>query len=151
VIKLILNLYKMKTGIKFILALGLIIFTHVIHAQKTTKEITDKFFQIYKASPEKAVTYGFSTNEWFKGNQEGITDLESRLTKLIGVVGNYSGYEKINEKNIGSNYKLETYMLKYTRQPVKFTFIFYRPVSDWQIQNFYFNTDFDDDIEKMVH
>ena len=140
----------MKTRTTFILAFTLILFTQVILAQQTTKEITDKLFQIYKTSPEKAVTYGFSTNEWFKGNQEAISELETKLIKLISVVGNYNGYEKIKEKNIGNNYKLETYMLKYDRQPVKFTFIFYRPDTIWHIQNFYFNTDFDDDIEKMA-
>ncbi len=123
---------------------------HLIQAQQTTKEITDKFFQTFEATPDKAVDYCFSTNKWFTGNQEAIKDMETKLNKLIGIVGKYYGYEKIQEKKIGNNYKLETYMIKYDRQPVKFTFIFYRPENEWHVQNFYFNTDFDNDIEKMA-
>jgi hypothetical protein len=149
VIKLIQIFYIMKLK-KIIISVLFFALPFMVVAQQTTKEITDKIFKIYKESPEKAIAYGFSTNKWFENNKKAIDDLETKLMNLIGIVGNYNGYEKILEKKIGNNYKLETYMMKYDRQPIKFTFIFYKPSNEWHIQNFYFDTDFDDDVEKMA-
>lgn len=113
-----------------LIAFSLLVFlsANVLNAQTTTKEITDKFFKSYEESPQQAVDYIFGTNKWMTDETKlGIENVKTQLTNFIGLVGDYYGYEKITEKSVGESYKLISYLIKYDRQPIRFTFIFYRP------------------------
>jgi len=66
----------------------------------------------------------------------------------LPLVGNYQGYELINEKKTGENLKLLSYMVRFDRQPFRFTFIFYKPDTIWQVQNLKFDDKLDDELEK---
>ena len=57
-----------------------------------------------------------------------------------------NGYELITEKNVGANLKLQSYMVKYDKQPVRFIFIYYRPKDAWKIYTFQFNTNMDEEL-----
>ncbi len=123
--------------------------TNILKAQTTTGEITTEFFKTYEKSPLKAVDYVFGTNKWMMDrNKDGIENVKTQLTSFLGLVGDYYGYEKITEKSVGESYKLVSYMIKYDRQPVRFTFIFYKPKDKWQVQNFQYDDSLDDELEE---
>jgi hypothetical protein len=118
--------------------------------QTTTKEITDKYFNLYSTDPQKAVEYGFSTDKWFDKKQDGVSNLKNKLKDLIELVGEYEGYELLSEKTAGSNIKMSTYIVRYEREPIRFTFLFYKPKDKWQVNNFSFDEDIDKDLEEAT-
>jgi len=126
-----------------------VIWTNILKAQSTTEEITSEFFKTYDKSPQKAVEYVFGTNKWMiDRNKDGIENVKSQLTNFLGLVGDYYGYEKITEKSVGKSFRLISYMIKYDRQPIRFTFVFYKPKDKWQIQNFQFDDNLDDELQE---
>lgn len=140
----------MSRGIQILTLVMLLIASNmVLKAQTTTEEITDEFFRKYEKSPMKAVDYAFETNQWMvERNKDGIDNVKTQLTSSLGLVGDYYGYEKITEKSVGDSFKLVSYMVKYDRQPVRFTFVFYKPKDKWQIQNFQYDDNLDDELEE---
>lgn len=122
--------------------------TNILKAQTNTNEITAQFFKTYENSPQEAVDYIFGTNKWMDRNKDAIQNVKTQLSSFLGLVGDYYGYEKITEKSIGDSYKLVSYMVKYDRQPIRFTFVFYKPKEKWQVQNFQFDDSLDEELEE---
>jgi hypothetical protein len=120
------------------------------HAQKTPKEITDKFFSLYEKDPVKAVEYVFSTNKWFDKNQEGVTGLITKLKNTIDLCGEYFGYELLSEKSAGQRIKMMTFVVRYDRQPIRFSIFLYKPNDIWRVNNFSFDESIDDDLKEAV-
>lgn len=136
-----------------VIAVAMLIFTSniILKAQTTTEEITDQFFKTYKKAPLEAVDYVFGTNKWMtERNKDGIDNVKNQLSSFLSLVGDYYGYEKITEKRIGESFKLVSYLVKYDRQPVRFTFVFYKPKDKWQIQNFQYDDNLDDELEEAA-
>ena len=121
-----------------------------LHAQKSKTDIPVEFFRIYESDPLKAIDYVFSTNTWMERNIDGVENLKNKYKDLLPLIGEYYGYEKITEKNVGENLVLMSYLLKFDRQPIRFTFIMYRPDKNWQIQNFNFDDIIDDELEESA-
>ena len=140
----------MNTKLTLILLIAITFSTLTnVTAQNTIEEITNEFFKKYSKSPKKAVDYVFGTNSWIlERNKDGIENVQNQLHNAIELVGKYYGHEKITEKSIGKSYKLVSYMIKYDRQPIRFTFVFYRPQEKWQLQNFQFDDNLDDELEE---
>ncbi|WP_299989488.1 hypothetical protein [uncultured Pontibacter sp.] len=131
------------------LSLLVILSANTLKAQITTEEIAEGFFKAYAKSPHKAIDYAFETNKWMMDrNKDGIDKIKTQLSSFLGLVGDYYGYEKITEKSVGESYKLVSYMLRYDRQPVRFTFVFYKPKDKWQVQNFQYDDSLDDELEE---
>ncbi|MDW3645492.1 MAG: hypothetical protein R8P61_00340 [Bacteroidia bacterium] len=140
----------MCTRIFTVISLLLIFYTSSLSAQNTTRDITDKFFQLYTEDPGKAIDYGFSTNKWvMEKNMAAVENVRLKLLNLINLIGDYRGYEMVNEKTIGESLKLQSYMMKYDRQPIRFTFIFYRPSDSWVVQNFQYDANLTDELEEL--
>jgi len=114
--------------------------------QTIEKEITDKFFLIYEKEPIKAVDYAFSTNKWFERKLDGIAELKSGLKNLIDLCGEYSGYELLSKKTAGQNITIMTFIVKYDREPIRFTFYLYRAKDKWRVNNFSYDEDVDKDL-----
>lgn len=138
--------------------LALLVFTLLIgtfltdlKAQTSEKDITSEFFRVFENEPLKAMDYAFSTNSWMERNIDGIESLKTKFNDLLPLIGDYYGYEIITEKNVGENLKLISYMLKYDRQPVRFTFVMYKPNEKWQVQNLKFDVDIDNEIEESAN
>jgi hypothetical protein len=118
-----------------------------LNGQTSEKEIITEFFKVFENEPMKAIDYAFSTNKWMKRNMDGIEGLKAKFKDIIPLIGDYYGYEIITEKSIGKNLKLISYMLKYDRQPVRFTFVLYKPNDTWQVQNLNWDVDIDSELE----
>ena len=140
----------MKILLQRLLLMGAIILTCLvkISGQSTTKAVIDKFFELYASDPSKAVEYGFSTNKWMANKPDDVDNLKNKLKNLIGLIGEYYGYEMVSEKTAGSRTKMITYLVIYDREPIRFSFFFYKPKDIWQLNNFSFDEDIDKDLEE---
>ncbi len=120
-------------------------------AQSTDREITDEFFKLYAIEPMKAFDYAFSTNPWLSRNHDAIDNLKNQYSNLLPLVGNYNGYEVITEKNIGENLKLTSFMVRYDRQPIRLSFVLYRPDDTWQVQNLKYDDRLSNELEESAN
>lgn len=124
--------------------------SNALYAQNTPQALLEKFFTIYETTgPNAAVNYVFSTNEYLNQNQEGLTNIKNQLNSLLQLVGDYHGHELITNKQMGDSFMLYNVMVKYSRQPIQFTFILYRPGTTWHFQNFMYDPNLDDVLEEM--
>lgn len=124
--------------------------TSLTYGQTTINEIEDKFFSIYAKNPSKALDYAFSTNKYFEEKKLDIDTVKINLNEIITKLGNYSGYELINEKQVSTCYILKSFIVKYEKKPFRFTFLFYKPKENWKINNFKFDEYIEDEMEEAL-
>jgi|GEM_PF-400663 ABC-type amino acid transport substrate-binding protein len=132
---------------KLIFALVLMTSAVTMLAQESTYQgVIDHFFTTYKNDgPEKAIDYIFSTNPYLESNTEQVTTIKLKLATAVAVIGDYYGFDPVIVKELGPSMTVGTYMVRYKRQPIFFTFILYKPDKIWQIQTLRF----DDKIEAL--
>jgi hypothetical protein len=110
--------------------------------------ITDVFFKKYKdEGTEQAIDYLFSTNKLFTDTAQ-IGGLKRKLIALKQSVGQYLGRELIAQKNAGKNLYFYAYVLRFESQPIRFTFMFYKPKNDWVLYHFKYDADLDAELEQ---
>jgi len=110
--------------------------------------ITEVFFKKYKDDgTEQAIDYLFSTNKLFTDTAQ-ISGLKKKLIALKQSVGQYLGKELIAQRNAGKNLYFYAYILRFENQPVRFTFMFYKPKNDWVLYHFKFDADLDNELEQ---
>lgn len=124
-----------------------ILSTSLARAQEQTPaEISKKFFELYNTRPMDAIDYIFNGVKKDRQINDDITAIKKNLKVTIDLDGTYYGNELITEKNVGTNLKLMSYLLKYEKQPVRFIFIYYKPNDQWKVYTFQFNTNLDDEL-----
>ena len=116
-------------------------------AQSTYKEITDAFFAVYAKYPSKAVEYAFGTNKWMLKKPEVVTNVKTQLKTLTELLGDYYGFEPLEENTISASLKEVKFLVRYEREPLQFTFLLYKPKDKWMVENFSFNENMDKEIE----
>jgi hypothetical protein len=112
------------------------------------KALIDSFFNVYKTKGvDKAFDGIFSTNPWMiQRSKDEIDNVKVQLKSIIQIVGEYYGYEKITQKSIGESFQLFSYLVKYDRQPIRFTFMFYKAKDTWKLYNFQFDQDLKEEL-----
>ena len=109
------------------------------------ENITADFFKTYEKDPIGAYEKLFAGNKWMqKSTLEGV---KIKLQEYIDQLGTYHGYESLSTTTAGKSYMLKSFLVKYERQPSRFTFILYKPEGKWQIQNFSYDNNLDDELE----
>jgi hypothetical protein len=139
---------KMKK-LKVLVTIVLVILTNSCFSQSSEK-ITETFFKAYKLNPTKAYEELFVTNKWMKDKKSDIETNKIKMNDFLGSLGAYFGYEIITEKSLGESYILKSFLVKYERQPIRFTFLMYKPGDSWQIQNFSYDTNIEDELEEAA-
>ena len=120
-------------------------------AVNTEKEVIEEFFKIYKEDTGKALDYLYSTNVWIMNSKsDQIKLLRSQLNQFQDMVGDYIGYEYIGDARLGKSFSSFIYLVKYDRQPVRFSFEFYKPRDKWIIYAFKFDDSFNKDFEEAI-
>ena len=119
-------------------------------AQKSETEILDQFFELYRTNSVEAINYLYSTNSWVSGDGDAVQNLKSQLKQFEELVGDYQGEEFIYKGGIGESFSTYIYLVKYDRQPIRFTFEFYRPKEKWILYSFKFDDNFDEDFEEAI-
>lgn len=134
----------------FIICLTLTCFA--TNAQSEIDDIIDTFFKNYE---EKGSTYAldnlYGVNKWIDLNGSVMMNLKEKMETLTeDFVGKYYGYELIVEKRLADSFVLRSYLVKYGRQPLRFTFQFYKPNKEWILQNFKYDGALDEEIEEAA-
>lgn len=93
----------------------------------------------------------YSTNPWMQRNIDAVTKLKNEMEGLNeNFVGKYYGYELITEKRISNSYLLQSYLVKYDRQPIRYTFQFYKPDKTWIINSFQYDGGLESELEESA-
>ncbi|SDT51258.1 hypothetical protein SAMN05216490_3814 [Mucilaginibacter mallensis] len=114
-------------------------------APKGAASYIETFFKKYKTSPDSAVEYLFSTNKLFT-NVSQINLLKAKLDTLQLTVGKYLGRELIVQKTPTPSLVLYSYIVKHENEPVRFTFMFYKPKNDWVLYRFNYDDQIDSEL-----
>lgn len=117
---------------------------------KTPEMIADSFFVIMKTgSTDKAMDYIVGTNPYMLLAKETIDNIKIKLAKSLPLIGKFYGQDLYYKKEIGPNYIYLKYLLRYDRQPVILTFIFYKPDKVWKLQNILFEDKPEGDLDEL--
>jgi len=81
-----------------------------------------------------------------KDKKSDIETVKIKLADFISGLGEYYGYEANTEKAAGESYVLKSFLIKYEKQPIRFTFLLYKPNESWQIQSFTYDTNIEDEL-----
>ena len=138
---------------KYLLALiFLAVFSIQLHAQSSPDEIVETFFKTYQENGStKALNELYKSNKWIDVNGSAMISLKEKMETLtVDFVGEFNGYELIVEKKLADSFILRSYLVKFERQPIRFTFQFYRPDKIWKIQKFSYDGDIDTEIEEAA-
>lgn len=113
------------------------------------EKICDHFFFLMQDNSDNAVDFLFSTNPFFDlANMPQLDEIKGKLNKLY-YFGNMHGWDFSSKSELSPNLCQYIYIARYTRQPIKVEFNFYKPDKRWQIQTFRFDEDFKNDFEKV--
>ncbi|MGB1308027.1 MAG: hypothetical protein ACPG6B_03895 [Oceanihabitans sp.] len=143
---------KNTKRIKNCIAIIMLTFSTISFAQNKPEEIVAKFFTEYQnEGASKALDNLYSNNKWMNRKTDAITKLKQQFGTLNeDYVGKYYGYELIVEKKLSNSYILLSYLVKFERQPIRFTFQFYKPDNEWLTQSFKYDGNIDEEIEESA-
>ncbi len=120
-------------------------------AQDDGQKLVDDFFSNYEKGVEVAVDELYKTNPWTTRIQDAINNIKTQLARYNeDLVGKYYGHEHILTKQLGNSYVLHSYLIKFDRQALRFTFQLYKPDKEWRLASFAFDDNFDDEIEEAA-
>ncbi|MGN6395687.1 MAG: hypothetical protein ACTHMI_08990 [Mucilaginibacter sp.] len=115
---------------------------------KTASGIIEVFFKKYKEDgTSAAIDFLFGTNKYFT-NPAGISQLKAKLDSLRQGIGNYLGRDLIVQKTASNSLVFYSYLVKHEIQPIRFTFIFYKPQNEWVLYRFKYDDQMDAELEE---
>ncbi len=138
--------------VKLYIAIILFSISFTGFGQSTPKEIVSNFFTEYQNDgASKALDDLYSNNIWMNRATDAITKLKQQLGTLNeDYVGKFYGYELIVEKKLSDSFILMSYLVKFDRQPIRFTFQFYKPDKEWRTHSFKYDGGIDEEIEESA-
>jgi len=146
------NIMKKNKISRCILILPIYLMTLNAFAQKTPNDLATKFFSDYEQNGVSiALDNLYNTNKWVIRSTDAIVKLKNQMEGLNeDFVGKYYGYELIVEKKLTNSFLLQSYLVKFDRQPIRYTFEFYKPNDQWMIFSLQFDGNLDDEIEQAA-
>jgi len=127
------------------------LFSLASFGQSNPEDLLSTFFKEYAKTPAKAVEDIYATNPWTSRIRDGIETMKNEVNKYtFDYVGKYFGYELITKKQLSESFILYSYMVKYDRQPIRFTFKLYKPSDKWTLYAFKIDSELDDEIEQAA-
>jgi hypothetical protein len=99
---------------------------------KEVDEYVTSFFNKYqKDGSNIAIDYLFETNKSLISD-----DVKTKLKAVKNVYGEFTGVEKITQKSVGNSLVLISYLVKHEKQPIRFTFVYYKAKEHWSLYKF---------------
>ena len=115
--------------------------------ENSPNHLVNTFFNIYEdKSTDEAFDYIFSTNNLISKSDVGL--IKSKISKYRNALGDYYGKEMFVTQKINETIEVQSYILKYENQPLRFIFTFYKPNKGWKIQNFKISDTFIEEVEE---
>jgi len=117
----------------------------------TYMAVVEKFFDLLeKEGSGPAIDYIFSTNPSFADQKTQVVQVKTQYVAIEPIAGKLLGYDIFFDQSLHHRYAYLLVMAAHEVQPIKIEFVFYRPVDEWRIQSFRFNTDFVDDLKVLA-
>ena len=114
---------------------------------KNDDSLVETFFKVYEEhGSNQAIDSLFSSNKWLVKSKTQVNKTKQDLAESLTLLGNYNGYELISVSKIGENLKHYTYLVRYDRQPLRFSITIYKSSNNWQVQNFNYDYAFIEEI-----
>lgn len=111
--------------------------------------LIEKFFKSYdRESTTKAMIDIFKTNPLIDSNS--LVKLITKIDTTRSIVGAYLGKELIVQRKAGNSLVLYSYLVKHQNQPLRFTFMFYKPKNEWVIYRLYFDDSISSELEQSA-
>jgi len=111
--------------------------------------LIDRFFKSYdKESTTKAMLDIFKTNPLIDTNS--LIKLITKIDTTRSVIGPYLGKDLIVQRKASNSFVLYSYLVKHQTQPLRFTFMFYKPKNDWVIFRLYFDDAVGSELEQSA-
>jgi hypothetical protein len=102
----------------------------------------EPFFETYRINgPGIAIDRLLATNKYIPKNEADSVSV--RLARLVRGFGDFQGVDRISVEEHGKTLIDLTYLVNYSKQPIRFNFQFYQPGTGWRIQNFSYQSEFD--------
>jgi len=121
--------------------------------QSTAQSLIEKFFNDYENKGAKlAVEELYKTNVWTSRIQDQVDDIKNKLSNFNeDLVGKYHGHVFLDKIEAADCFTIQTYLLKFDRQPLRLTFKLYKPNDKWILYSFSFDDSIDEDLEKALN
>ncbi len=111
------------------------------------EKIVENFFSlIQEKSPSTAIDYLFSNNPQLYQKSESLQQLKNFFLNIDQFLGKFYGYEIIHKKEYHHSLYIIIVFTKYEKQPLKFLFVFYKPVNKWITYRFEVDTQYPDNF-----
>ncbi len=111
--------------------------------------LIEKFFKSYdKESTTKAMIDIFKTNPLIDSNS--LVKLITKIDTTRSLIGAYTGKDLIVQHKASNSLILYSYLVKHQNQPLRFTFMFYKPKNDWVIYRLYFDDSVSSELEQSA-
>ncbi len=126
-------------------------FVSCSNTEQDTNPVINQFFEFYKTvGADQALDKLFSNNRVMGPDKDELTDLKQKLIEVTKNLGRYEGYEIVYNRHIGQSIAHYAYVVKYEKQPLRFSFTLYKAKNNWEIRNFKFDTDLFEEIEESA-
>jgi len=135
---------------KVLLLSILFLFTINVNAQSNPEDLIKAFFINFPKNSNKAIDEIYNASGYKSSMTEAIENMKKIAENYPNTLGNYYGYEMITQKKCTDNFVLYSYFVKYDRQPMKFTFEFYKPNDKWRLYSLNFEANIDEDVEQAA-
>ena len=79
-----------------------------------------------------------------------IDNVKFKLNGTLKLIGGYAGHNLISKKTVGDHLTLYTYIIRYDRQPLRFSLLFYKPSNEWRLFNFSYDDSLDEELTEAA-
>ena len=137
------------TSVVCVLCLSLLECGKQAQSVSEPEKLVNQFFDEYRRKgPRTSLQQLLSANKYIDATVvDSVAIRAERMTKRLG---DYLGYEKVSEVTYGPSMTYFVYVVKYSRIPIRFDFLYYKPVEDWKLQNFSFDApDFPEELKQI--
>lgn len=137
---------------KLIIACFLILVLVSCSSNNKQQKLIDTFFLKYEQKGvESAIEHIYSSNPFMQNEgtcqRDSLTNMLNDLTKQLG---KYEGHELLRKEQISKSLEIQSYLVKYERQPLRFNFILYHSMNKWHFQNFQYDSNITDEINLIT-
>lgn len=135
----------------FITIIILLLFSCSKKTQDPTFLVKGFFLTYEEKGIYKALDKIFQSNDWlFKQSTNDIENLKKDLNTHINLLGDYHGYEIVSERFTGECLINYSCIVKYDRQPLRFSFMFYKASSTWVLYDFKYDNNLIDELNEAA-
>ncbi|TRX61013.1 hypothetical protein [Carboxylicivirga sp. M1479] len=143
-----LSMDRIKSLNRQFILLILVVFSFVsCQPEEKDTVMVEHFMEIYSSKgADEALTYFYSTNPHLSDVEAAKEAIDSFIPKF----GMLRGYELIKTSRINDSYSIHSYILLYELQPVRFSFVLYKPSNEWRFQYFRYDSNLKEEMTNSL-